>query len=271
MQNYVEENSTVISGLNALGLSPIIQLYYNLSFDELFAHETDSQLQGYERGIVSTSGAVAVDTGRFTGRSPKDKYIVMDQTTKDTVWWADGKSSGSDNKPINQETWDHLKSLSVKQLSGKKLYVMDGFCGANKDTRINVRLVTEVAWMAHFFKNMFIRPTPAQLKDFKPDWTILNACKTTCRDFAKYGLRSEVFVAFNITERMTVIGGTWWRRDEKGHIFHHELFSAFKRHRFFPLFREHESQEGHGLVFRPLRHRQNHFVHGPQTRLDRRR
>ena len=215
----MKENLNAISQLNALGLTKIAALYYNLSFDELFSHETDSRLEGYERGQVSALGAVAVDTGKFTGRSPKDKYIVMDETTKETVWWADGKTSGSDNKPINKETWEHLKELSVKQLNGKELFVCDGFCGNNKDTRINVRLVTEVAWMAHFFKNMFIRPTSEELKTFKPDWTILNACKTVCTDFAKYGLRSEVFVAFNVTERMTVIGGSWYGGEIKKGIF----------------------------------------------------
>lgn len=209
----------LVSGLNALGITQTAQLYYNLSFDELYYHETDPQLQGYERGHVSSSGAVAVDTGHFTGRSPKDKYIVMDELTRNTVWWADGKVSGSDNKPISIEAWAHLKGLSVKQLNGKKIYVMDGFCGANKDTRISVRLVTEVAWMAHFFKNMFVRPTAEELKNFKPGWTILNACKTTCADFAQWGLRSDVFVAFNITERMTVIGGTWYGGEIKKGIF----------------------------------------------------
>jgi phosphoenolpyruvate carboxykinase (ATP) len=214
-----DENTTVISALSALGIGPIAQLYYNLPFDELFDHETDPQLQGYERGHVSSLGAVAADTGKFTGRSPKDKYVVMDEASSNTVWWADGKASGSDNKPISKETWSHLKALSVKQLKDKKLYVMDGFCGANKDTRLSVRLVTEVAWMAHFFKNMFIAPGPQELKDFKPDWTILNACKTSCADFAQYGLRSEVFVAFNITDRMTVIGGTWYGGEMKKGIF----------------------------------------------------
>jgi len=193
--------------------------YQNLSFDELFRHETDPALQGYERGVVTDSGAVAVDTGRFTGRSPKDKYIVLDETTKDTVWWATGQSSGSDNKPLSKEAWAHLKDIAVRQLNGKTLYTMDGFCGANAQTRLSVRLVTEVAWMAHFFKNMFIPPTAEELKMFKPDWTVLNACKTTCADFAKWGLRSEVFVAFNITERMTVIGGTWYGGEIKKGIF----------------------------------------------------
>jgi len=219
MHLIMTKNSKVITGLNALGIEPITSLLYNLSFDELFSQEIDPQLQGFEKAVISSLGAIAVDTGRFTGRSPKDKYIVMDETTKDTVWWADGKSSGSDNKPINKETWAHLKDLSVKQLSDKKIFVMDGFCGANKDTRISVRLVTEVAWMAHFFKNMFIHPTEDELEDFKPDWTILNACKTSCHDFSKYSLRSEVFVAFNIVERMTVIGGTWYGGEMKKGIF----------------------------------------------------
>ena len=212
-------NSMLISELSALGLTQSVTVYHNLSFDELFAHETAPYLEGYEKGQLTSLGAMAVDTGKYTGRSPKDKYIVMDDLTRETVWWADGKSSGSDNKPIQKETWKHLKDLSIKQLNGKKLYVMDGFCGANKDTRINVRLVTEVAWMAHFFKNMFIRPTSEELKDFKPDWTILNACKISCVDFARLRLCSEVFVAFNITERMTVIGGSWYGGEIKKGIF----------------------------------------------------
>ncbi len=205
--------------LAACGITTTQELYQNLSYDELFRHETDPALQGYERAIVSTLGAVAVDTGKFTGRSPKDKYIVKDDETADLVWWATGEASGSDNKPISKETWDHLKDLSLKQLNGKKLYVMDGFCGATPATRLSVRLVTEVAWMAHFFKNMFIRPTAEELKNFKPDWTVLNACKTSCQDFQTWGLRSEVYIAFNIKERMTVIGGTWYGGEIKKGIF----------------------------------------------------
>src|SRR6185295_15216005 len=200
-----------------IGIKNPAEIFYNLSYPELFEHETDPALEGYERGFLADSGAIAVDTGKFTGRSPKDKYIVEDEITRDTVWWADG--STSDNKKLSQEAWRHLKDISVQQLSGKKLYVMDGFCGANANTRLSIRLITEVAWMAHFFKNMFIRPTEEELKDFKPDWTILNACKTTCQDFAKYNMRSEVFVAFNIKERMTVIGGTWYGGEIKKGIF----------------------------------------------------
>lgn len=206
-------------GLDKVGITGWRELFYNLSYEELFEHATDPGLQGYERGVVTELGAVAVDTGEFTGRSPKDKYIVTDGENDTHVWWADGAASGPDNKKISVAAWQHLKDISTQQLNGKRLYVIDGFCGANKDTRICVRLVTEVAWMAHFFKNMFIRPTEKELEGFKPDWTILNACKTSCKEFQKYGLRSEVFVAFNIRERMTVIGGTWYGGEIKKGIF----------------------------------------------------
>lgn len=205
--------------MEKLGIKSVKEFFYNLSYEELFRHETDPDIKGYERGVVTSSGAVVVDTGKFTGRSPQDKYIVDCPTSNKNVWWADGTAAGSDNKRISPEAWGHLKEISVQQLSGKKIYVMDGFCGANCDTRLSVRLVTEVAWMAHFFKNMFIRPSVEELRDFRPDWTILNACKTTCEDFKKWGLRSEVFVAFNMAERMTVIGGTWYGGEIKKGIF----------------------------------------------------
>ncbi|MCA9408539.1 MAG: phosphoenolpyruvate carboxykinase (ATP) [Candidatus Omnitrophica bacterium] len=205
--------------LDKIGIKDCKEIYYNLSYDELFKHETNPVLEGFERGIVTELGAVAVDTGKFTGRSPKDKYIVEDDVTKDSVWWASGSSFGSDNKKLSQEAWQHLKEISLQQLNGKKLYIMDGFCGTNPDTRMSIRLITEVAWMAHFFKNMFLRPTEAELKDFKPDWRIFNACKTSCKDFAKYNMNSEVYGAFNVKERMTVIGGTWYGGEIKKGIF----------------------------------------------------
>ncbi len=205
--------------LNEVGISDWKEIFYNLSYDELYKAETDPSLEGFDLGVVTALGAVTIDTGKFTGRSPNDKYIVEDDITKDTVWWASGEASGSDNKKLSQEAWVHLKDISAKQLSDKKLYVMDGFCGTNEDTRMSIRLVTEIAWMAHFFKNMFIRPSDEELKNFKPDWTILNACKTSCKDFEKYGMRSEVFGAFNVTERMTVIGGTWYGGEIKKGIF----------------------------------------------------
>ena len=202
--------------LRDLGIQDCVQANHNSSYEELFEQEIDLSVTGYDRGVVTEFGAVAVDTGKFTGRSPRDKYIVESDDSKANVWWAE---AGSDNKPIPQETWNHLKEISVKQLSGKKLYVMDGFCGANPETRLSVRLVTEVAWMAHFFKNMFIRPSEAELELFRPDWTILNACKTTCKDYQKYGLNSENYVAFNLEDRMTVIGGTWYGGEIKKGIF----------------------------------------------------
>ncbi len=201
------------------GIKNCMEIFYNLSFDELFAHETDPFLQGYERGVVTNLGAVAVDTGKFTGRSPKDKYIIEDDLTRNTVWWQTGESGSSDNKRLSPEAWQHLKRLAANQLSGKKVYVMDGFCGTNSQTRLKIRLVTEVAWMAHFFKNVFIRPSEDELKNFKPDWTILNACKTSNPDFTKFNMRSEVFVAFNMTERMVAIAGTWYGGEIKKGIF----------------------------------------------------
>ena len=195
--------------LASVGLKGRAEILYNLTYDELFACETDPALEGYERGIVSKSGAVAVDTGKFTGRSPKDKYIIEDDLTRDTVWWQTGESGSSDNKRLSPQTWGRLKNIAADQLSGKKLYAMDGFCGVNPQTRLKIRLVTEVAWMAHFFKNMFIRPTDQELKNFKPDWTILNACKATNPDYARMNMRSDVFVAFNMTEQMIAIAGTW--------------------------------------------------------------
>ncbi|HQP10655.1 MAG TPA: phosphoenolpyruvate carboxykinase (ATP), partial [Candidatus Omnitrophota bacterium] len=213
----------VLSALNAdlekYGIKNAQEVFYNLSYDELFEHETDPSLEGYEKGVVTELGAVAVDTGKFTGRSPQDKYIVEDSKSSHTVWWATGKPGSPDNKRLSPQAWTHLKSLTTTQLSGKKLYVTDGFCGANPETRLSIRLVTEVAWMAHFFKNMFLRPSEEELKGFVPDWVVLNACKTKCADFEKYGMRSETFAAFNLTEKMTVIGNTWYGGEIKKGIF----------------------------------------------------
>ncbi len=205
--------------LSAAGISNAASIFYNPSYDVLYEHELDDQLEDLERGVLTTMGAVAVDTGRFTGRSAKDKYIVDEPTSHDTVWWAGENQKGSDNKPITQATWDTLKTIALDQFNGKKLYVVDGFCGANPDTRLSVRIICEVAWQAHFCKNMFIRPTEEELKTFQPDWTILNASKTDCGNYEELGLRSEVFVAFHMKERKTVIGGTWYGGEMKKGIF----------------------------------------------------
>ena len=205
--------------LEAVGITGPIEIFHNLSYDELYKHETNPALTGYEKAYQTKSGALSVDTGIFTGRSPKDKYIVMDENTKDNVWWAGPNKKGSDNKPIDHKTWEHFKRLCQKQLSGKKVYVMDGYCGANENSRMKVRFVSEVAWQAHFVKNMFIRPTEQELADFEPDFVVLNAGKTTNPNWKEQGLNSEVFVAFNLTERMALIGGTWYGGEMKKGIF----------------------------------------------------
>lgn len=203
-------------GLTQQGLTSAREVIYNASYDMLYKAELSANAQGFEQGRLTSLGAVAVDTGRFTGRSPKDKYVVKTPATQDTIWW---KEAGSDNQPMTPQVWQQLKDIALARLNGQKLYVMDGYCGANPNTRLKVRLVTEVAWMAHFFKNMFIRPTAAELEEFEPDWTIFNACKTTCENFKALGLNSEVFVAFNVDERMTLIGGTWYGGEIKKGIF----------------------------------------------------
>ena len=201
------------------GISNPVEILYNPSFETLFDEETRPGLIGYERGFKTTSGAVSVDTGVFHGRSPKDKCVVLDDKTKDTVWWKSEKSMVSDNKPISLEIWNHCKNLSVKQLSGKRLFVIDCFCGANENTRLRVRFILEVAWQAHYVKNMFIRPEADELVDFKPDFVVLNAAKTSNPNWKEQGLNSENFVFFNLTEGMMVIGGTWYGGEMKKGIF----------------------------------------------------
>jgi phosphoenolpyruvate carboxykinase (ATP) len=193
-------------------------IYYNLSYEDFFKHETDPSLPDTERAIVTELGAINVDTGKYTGRSPKDKYFVEEPSSVKQIWWSDGRN-GSDNHRISLKDWQYFKKLSIKQFSGKKLYIMDGFCGISRETRLRVRLITEIAWMAHFFKNVFIRPTADELKVFQPDWVVLNACQATCKDYQALELHSEVFSAFNIAERMTCIGGTWYGGEIKKGIF----------------------------------------------------
>lgn len=205
--------------LSDYGIRDIKEIIYNPSYNTLFSEETKPGLEGYEKGIITKPGAIAIDTGVFTGRSPKDKYVVLDDKTKDTVWWKSEKAKVSDNKPISLEIWNHCKSISSKQLSGKRLFVIDCFCGANKNTRLRVRFVVEVAWQAHFVKNMFIRPEPEELDDFKPDFVVLNASKSKNPDWKKQGLNSENFVFFNLMEGMLIIGGTWYGGEMKKGIF----------------------------------------------------
>ncbi|MCA4822217.1 MAG: phosphoenolpyruvate carboxykinase (ATP) [Serratia rubidaea] len=201
------------------GIHQVSDIVYNPDYELLFNEETRVDLPALERGTLTNLGAVAVDTGEFTGRSPKDKYIVRDDVTRDTVWWSDSGTGKNDNQPMSPEVWQQLKSRVGDQLSGKRLFVVDAFCGANADTRLKVRFITEVAWQAHFVKNMFIRPSDAELADFEPDFVVLNGAKCTNPDWQQQGLHSENFVAFNLTERMQLIGGTWYGGEMKKGMF----------------------------------------------------
>ncbi|MCW8884591.1 MAG: phosphoenolpyruvate carboxykinase (ATP) [Motiliproteus sp.] len=203
--------------LSKYGIENAQEIVYNPSYELLFEEETKLSASGYERGVVTELGSVSVDTGIFTGRSPKDKYIVKDDTTRDTIWWSDqGKN---DNKPISTETWDQLKDVITTQLSSKRLFVVDTYCGANDNTRLKVRFITEVAWQAHFVKNMFIRPSDEELVNFEPDFVVMNGAKATNPNWKQQGLNSENFVAFNLTEKMQLIGGTWYGGEMKKGMF----------------------------------------------------
>ncbi|AGH80098.1 phosphoenolpyruvate carboxykinase [Psychromonas sp. CNPT3] len=211
---------TTTLGADALaqyGIKDISNIIYNPSYDTLFAEEMDPKLSGFEKGILTDQGAIAVDTGIFTGRSPKDKYILKDDTTRDTIWWSDqGKN---DNHPIDQNIWTHFKDLVTTELSNKRLFVVDAYCGSNVNSRLKVRFVMEVAWQAHFVKNMFIRPTEEELIDFEPDFVLLNGSKASNPDWQAQGLNSENFVAFNLTDNLLVIGGTWYGGEMKKGLF----------------------------------------------------
>ena len=205
--------------LEKYGIKNVQEIIHNPSFEKLYDDELDSNLEGYEKGQLTELGAVNVMTGVFTGRSPKDKYIVKDSITENTIWWNSEKAV-NDNKPITQNTWNALKDTTTHQLSGKKLYVVDAFCGANENTRLKVRFIMEVAWQAHFVTNMFIRPTEIELENFgEPDFIVMNGSKTSFKDYAAHGLNSEVYVAFNLTEKMQLIGGTWYGGEMKKGMF----------------------------------------------------
>ena len=205
--------------LKQYGITDVCEILYNPSFNTLFAEETKPGLSKHEQSVITKSGAIGIDTGEFTGRSPKDKYVVYDETTKDTVWWRKGKAKVSDNKPISKDIWDHCKLIATKQLSGKRVFVVDGYCGANENSRLRVRFIMEVAWQAHFVKNMFIRPEPEELENFEPDFVVMNASKAVNPNWKEQGLNSENFVFFNLTEKMLIIGGTWYGGEMKKGIF----------------------------------------------------
>ena len=216
--NNFESAVLVENFLSSIGISDVQTIVHNPSYDQLYEDELQPGLEGFARGYLTELGAVNVLTGEYTGRSPKDKFIVMDDTTRDSYWW-NGNGTKNDNKPIDNAVWSDLKALAAKQLSGKKLYIVDGFCGANKDTCMKVRFVMEVAWQAHFVKNMFIRPSDEELADFTPDFTVVNASMTTNPDWERHGMNSPTFVAFNLTERMQLIGGSWYGGEMKKGLF----------------------------------------------------
>ena len=217
MENYAQITKSI--ALEKYGIVNAQEVIHNPSFDFLFDEELNPNLQGFERGQLTELGAVNVMTGEFTGRSPKDKYIVKDAITEDTIWWTSDKAV-NDNKPISQTTWNALKETTVSQLSGKRLFVVDTFCGANENTRLKVRFITEVAWQAHFVKNMFIRPTDEELEQYgEPDFVVMNASKTEFTDYKAHNLNSDVYVAFNLTEKMQLIGGTWYGGEMKKGLF----------------------------------------------------
>ena len=204
--------------LSQYGIKDVKNIIHNPSYDELYKAELDPSLEGYEKGILTDLGAVDVFTGVYTGRSPKDKYLVKDEETENTVWWTTEEYK-NDNKPITTKVWDELREKAVKELSDKTLYVVDVFCGANKSTRMCVRFIMEVAWQAHFVTNMFIRPTEEELKEFKPDFVVFNASKAKCENYKELGLHSETVVAFNIKQREQVIINTWYGGEMKKGMF----------------------------------------------------
>ncbi len=204
--------------LSKYGIQDVQEIVHNPSYEQLFEEETKEGLEGFEKGQLTELDAVNVMTGIFTGRSPKDKYIVKDETTKDTIWWTTPESP-NDNKPVSTEVWNDLKANTVKQLSGKRLFVVDCFCGANENSRLKVRFIMEVAWQAHFVKNMFIRPTDEELETFEPDFVSMNGAKTVNEKWEEHGLNSEVYTVFNLTEKMHVLGGSWYGGEMKKGLF----------------------------------------------------
>ena len=204
--------------LTKYGITEATEIVHNPSYEVLFEEEMKPELTGFDKGQVSELGAVNVMTGVYTGRSPKDKYIVMDENSRDTVWWTSDEFK-NDNHPMSEEVWATVKGLAQKQLSGKKLYVVDAFCGANKDTRMAIRFIMEVAWQAHFVTNMFIKPTEEELAAFEPDFVVYTASKAKAENYKELGLNSETCVAFNITSREQVILNTWYGGEMKKGMF----------------------------------------------------
>ena len=206
------------SVLEKYGITGVQEVLYNPTYEVLFNEETKEGLTGYDVGQETELGAINVMTGVYTGRSPKDKFIVMDENSKDTVWWT-SEGYKNDNHPASIETWNAVKELSLKELSNKKLYVVDGFCGTHKDTRMKVRFIMEVAWQAHFVTNMFIRPQTEADFEQEPDFIVYNASKAKVENYKELGLNSETAVVFNVTSKEQVIINTWYGGEMKKGLF----------------------------------------------------
>ena len=204
--------------LTKYGITGTVEIVHNPSYEVLFAEETKAGLEGFEKGQETELGAVNVMTGIYTGRSPKDKFLVKDATSENTVWWT-SEEYKNDNKPVTTETWNVLKDLAAKELSNKKLFVVDGYCGANEATRLKVRFIMEVAWQAHFVTNMFIRPSKEELESFEPDFVVYNASKAKVDNYKELGLNSETAVVFNLTTKEQVILNTWYGGEMKKGMF----------------------------------------------------
>ena len=204
--------------LSKYGIKDVKEIVYNPSYELLFQEEMKKELTGYEKGQLTELDAVNVMTGIYTGRSPKDKYIVVDENSKDTVWWT-SEGYKNDNHPMSEEVWTKVKALAQKELSNKRLFVVDAFCGANKDTRMAVRFIMEVAWQAHFVRNMFIKPNAEEEANFEPDFVVYTASKAKVENFKELGLNSETCVAFNITSKEQVILNTWYGGEMKKGMF----------------------------------------------------
>ncbi|MBQ1647227.1 MAG: phosphoenolpyruvate carboxykinase (ATP), partial [Bacteroidales bacterium] len=204
--------------LTKYGITGTTEIVHNPSYEDLFQADMDPTLTGYEKGVLTELDAVNVMTGIYTGRSPKDKFIVMDENSRNTVWWT-SEGYKNDNHPASEQTWTAVKEIAVKELCNKKLYVMDCYCGANKDTRMAVRFIMEVAWQAHFIKNMFIQPTEEELKTYEPDFVVYNASHAKVENYKELGLNSETAVVFNISSREQVIINTWYGGEMKKGMF----------------------------------------------------
>ena len=258
--------------LKKYGITGVTEIVYNPSYDELFREETKKGLRGYEKGQLTETGAVNVMTGVYTGRSPKDKFFVMDETTKDTIWWTSDEYK-NDNKPVTKKAWKELKKIAVEELSGKKLFVVDTFCGANENSRLKIRFIMEVAWQAHFVKNMFIRPTDEELENYgEPDFVVLNASKAKVKNYKELGLNSETAVVFNLTEKMQVIINTWYGGEMKKGMFSYMNYLLPLKGMASMHCSANTNAEGRDrYLLRPVGHRQDHAFDRPEASADRRR